>query len=497
MELREYQEFAIENVKQEFAKGNKKVLLVAPTGSGKTVIASRMIEKAEQKYKSSLFVAHRRELVKQCSAKLHQFGINAGVIMAGITGVWHYNTQIASIQTFISRKDDDDFKKPKADLLIIDEAHRSTSKSFRKLLAEYPDAYVVGLTATPLRNDSSGLGDIYDTLVEVSDIKTLTSQGFLVPCKVFAPTIPDLKGVATVRGDYDARELDKRMNQVKLVGDLVEHWIQFALDRPTVVFASSIAHSKYICKIFNQNGIPSGHIDSEMPDIERERQLKMMQEDKIKVLCNCQILTEGWDMPKISCVVLARPTKSVGLYLQMVGRSLRPFTNKKDTMIIDHSGAVYENGFPDETREWKLEYSKEDKKKLKEPKEIIKQPFTCIKCDFVYKPTKENPECPNCSFVPTKKEVQLLIKQGRLQEVKKPKENIKTEDKKSFYAQLLFIARQKGYKEGWASHTFREKYKHFPHSKMVLPTPPTPEVFNFLKHLQIKKAKSKNFRSII
>ena len=259
MELRKYQEFAIQNVKEQFARGCKKVLLVAPTGSGKTVIASRMIEKAEQKNKSSLFVAHRRELVKQCSTKLHQFGINAGVIMAGITGVWHYDTQIASIQTFISRKDDDDFYKPKADLLIIDEAHRSTSKSFRKLLAEYPDAYVVGLTATPLRNDSSGLGDIYDTLVEVSDIKTLTTQGFLVPCKVFAPTIPDLKGVATVRGDYDVKELDKRMNKVKLVGDLVEHWIQFALDRPTVVFASSIAHSKYICKIFNQNGIPSGH----------------------------------------------------------------------------------------------------------------------------------------------------------------------------------------------------------------------------------------------
>ena len=158
MELRKYQEFAIQNVKEQYARGCKKVLLVAPTGSGKTVIASRMIEKAEQKNKASLFVAHRRELVKQCSTKLHQFGINAGVIMAGITGVWHYDTQIASIQTFISRKDDDDFYKPKADLLIIDEAHRSTSKSFRKLLAEYPDAYVVGLTATPLRNDSSGLG---------------------------------------------------------------------------------------------------------------------------------------------------------------------------------------------------------------------------------------------------------------------------------------------------------------------------------------------------
>jgi len=134
MQLREYQEFAIEQIKQKFQQGNKKVLLVAPTGSGKTVIASRMIEKAREKNKCCLFVAHRRELVMQCSNKLHQFGIDAGVIMAGITGSYLHDTQVASIQTYNARKDNDDFIKPDADLIILDEAHRSTSDTFKKLL---------------------------------------------------------------------------------------------------------------------------------------------------------------------------------------------------------------------------------------------------------------------------------------------------------------------------------------------------------------------------
>jgi superfamily II DNA or RNA helicase len=493
MQLREYQDFAIEQIKQKFQQGNKKVLLVAPTGSGKTVIASRMIEKATQKNKRCLFVAHRRELVTQCSNKLHEFGIDAGVIMAGITGSWVHDTQVASIQTYNARKDRDDFHKPDADLIILDEAHRSTSDTFKKLLEEYPDAYVVGLTATPIRNDGKALGNIYDELVESSNIRDLTAQGYLVKNRVFAPSIPDLQGLKISMGDYDKRQLDKRMNKTKLVGDTVSHWIKFAENRPTVVFASSIAHSKYIANIFNQNGVPAGHIDSEMNDEDREQVLKDLQENRIKVLSNCMILTEGWDCPKVSCVVICRPTKSYGMYLQMVGRSLRPHPDKNDTLIIDHSGCIYEHGFPEDVPKWELKTNKEKEKKKRDPKPIDKQPYTCVKCDFVYKMTKENPECPNCSHVPTKKEEIMLIKQGRLIELPKMKET-KAEDKKRFYAQLLFIAKQKGYKEGWASHTFREKFHHFPHSKMVLPIPPTNEVHNFIKHLQIKKAKSKGVR---
>jgi len=217
---------------------------------------------------------------------------------------------------------------------ILDEAHRSTSKSFQKLIEEYPDAFVIGLTATPIRSDGKGLGNVYEELVECGSIKSLTEQGYLVKNRIVAPSIPDLQKIRVVAGDYDKGQLDKKMNNPKLVGDIVSHWVKYGEDRPTVVFASSIAHSKYISNIFNHNGIPSGHIDGVMDEVERERQLQRLKNDEIKVLSNCMVLTEGWDEPKVSCVILARPTKSYAMYLQMIGRSLRPYPNKVDTLII-------------------------------------------------------------------------------------------------------------------------------------------------------------------
>ena len=498
MELREYQTLAIDEVRNLFKQGKKKILLVSPTGSGKTIIACSMIQKALDKNKSCLFVAHRRELIMQCVQKLFDFGITSGTLMSGKAENKFENVQVASIQTFTARKDNDDFNKPKADLIILDEAHRSTSKSFKSLIEMYPESYVIGLTATPIRGDNKGLGNVYEELVECGSIKGLQEQGFLVKTKYFAPSIPDLKDIKVVRGDYDVRQLDKKMNQKKLIGCIVTHWIRHAENRPTVVFASSVAHSKHIAKIFKNNKIPASHVDGTMEELERETVLNAMKNDEIKVICNCMVLSEGWDFPKISVCILARPTKSYGLYLQMVGRSLRICPPEKhDTIVIDHSGCIYEHGFVEDAPEWELTISKDKKdkkKKIVEP--ISKQPFTCIKCNHIYKITKENPECPNCSFVPTKKEVQLLIKQGRLIELEKPKET-PAHDKKKWYAQLLFIAKQKGYNIGWSSHKFKDKFGHFPHSKQVLPQAPTKEVLGFIKHLQIKQAKSKNFRRAV
>lgn len=156
------------------------------------------------------------------------------------------------------------------------------------------------------------------------------------------------------------------MNTTKLVGDLVQHYIDHANNRPTVVFASSVAHSKYIAKMFQQNGIKAGHIDGSMQEIERETVLNAMKNDNIQVLCNCMVLTEGWNLPKISSIILARPTKSLGLWLQMIGRSLRPYKNKDHTIIFDHAGCIYEGfGFPDDDRHWELTVSKEKKQRKK------------------------------------------------------------------------------------------------------------------------------------
>jgi DNA repair protein RadD len=490
MRLRDYQQKALNDL-GEAGYTNKKILLVAPTGSGKTVIASALISNALNKGHKCLFVAHRRELIMQCSKKLHDFDVNHGVLMSGKTETPRARVQIASIQTFTIRNKKETFRKPEATLIIIDEAHRSASISFKKLIEEYPDAYIIGLTATPCRSDGKGLASVYDKLVECSNIKELTELNYLVPTRIIAPTLPDLNDLRIMAGDYEKRGLNKKMNTPKLVGDLVTHWIHHAYDRPTVIFAVSIAHSKYIAKIFNENNIPCGHIDGEMEELEREQVLHDLRAGIITVLSNCQVLTEGWDMPKVSCVILARPTKSYGMYLQMVGRSLRPYDDKEDTLILDHAGCVYEHGFPDDEPNWELT---KDKINVREPREntpIERQPFTCVKCKTVYKPTRSNRECPSCGYVLNDIDKKVLVKQGRLVEIKKT--IVKLDNKKDWYAQLLYVAKQKGYREGWASYTFRKKFGHWPHSKKVLPRPADDEVKGFIKHLQIKKAKGGDY----
>jgi len=494
MNLRPYQNKAIEDIRHHFSKGKKRILLVAPTGSGKTVIASSMMQKAKERSKFNLFVAHRRELVMQCSRKLSDFGLNHGVIMAEKSPNTMADIQVASIQTFVSRKDRDDFIKPNADILILDEAHRSVSGQFKALLKEYPNAFVIGLTATPIRQDGKALGNIYEELVEAGSIQELTSQGYLVPNRIVAPSIPDLQKIRIVMGDYEKKALDKKMNTTKLVGDLVIHWQKYGENRATIVFATSIAHSKHIANIFRQNGVSSGHIDSKMSELDRETQLANLNSGKIKVLSNCQILSEGWDQPKVSCVILARPTKSYGLYIQQIGRTLRPSPNKKDCLVIDHSGAVYEHGFPEDAGNWSLKTTTRKEKEKITKEKVEKQPFTCVQCDTVYRPTKDDPSCPNCAFVPTKRERIVLVQQGRLVELPKMKPN--ANDKQNFYAQLLFYCRQKGYKEGWASHTFKQKYGHFPHNKKTFPIATGKDVMSFIQHLNIRRAKSRNMREL-
>ena len=364
---RPYQVQGIESARKLIAEGVRKILLVLATGGGKTCVAALIAQGAVTKGKRILFIGPRREIIAQAFWKLIEAGIpeqSCGVIMAdGV--IPHAVTrepylakrpnapvQVASIQTLANRR------LPPADVVFVDEAHHATSSTWSTVIAHYTatGAVVVGLTATPCRADGCGLGKWFDRLHVIASFADLASQGFLVTPRVFTtPHGPDLSKVKiTKTGDYDQDQLATTMRDRALVGDVVEHWKRHAEGRTTAVFAASVEHSRDLCAAFRAAGIPADHIDALTHPDERDRALTRLARGETKVLCNMGVVTEGWDLPRCKCVVLARPTKSLSLFLQMAGRGLRPWEGVS-AILLDHAGAVHEHGFPSDEREWSLE----------------------------------------------------------------------------------------------------------------------------------------------
>ncbi|MBF0434625.1 MAG: DEAD/DEAH box helicase [Magnetococcales bacterium] len=417
-------------------------MAVLPTGAGKTIIASEIVRRAVALGRHVLFLAHRRELINQTSKKLDDFGIQHGILMGNDPR--HDPAalvQVASVQTMVRRDKSNSFQ-----LIIIDEAHHASAASYKKILDWFPSANVIGLTATPVRGDGAGLGDLFDAIVEGPSISMLTDQGFLVPCRVFAPTQPDLSNVKIVRGDYDERQLSQAMDLKPLIGDIVSHWHKLAFGRQSIVFASSVKHSEHIRDCFNVAGIPASHIDATTPLVERDAALADLAEGRIKVLSNCGILLEGWDCPSVSCCILARPTASLGLYLQMAGRVLRPFHGKTDARVLDHSGAALRHGLPGDPREWKLHAKKAKVSSTFSPLATI-----CPHCHAALRLRDKGCPCGWVKPVPKVKPV-IEVKPGRLQEITGtgPKHSKWPPGKWDEYCRLKRVAEQKGYKPGWA-----------------------------------------------
>lgn len=495
MELRNYQEQVITDLSVSLGKGNKRVILQAATGSGKTVMASSIVKRAVDKGNSVLFLAHRRELITQCSNKLNLFGISHGIIMAGeINEAWH-SVQIASVDTLRARAiSSKRMKLPEADIIIIDECHRTLSNTYRKIIKEYEGKVVLGLTATPCRGDGLGLGHVYQDMVCAPTIKNLTENGHLVPTKYFAPTIPDLQGIKMIAGDYNKKQLASKMDTPKLVGDVVTNWLTIANGKTTVIFASSVQHSINLMESFNKIGISAAHIDGTTPIEERDFTLKQLEDGEITVLCNCLVLTEGWDCPSAEVCVLARPTKSLGLYLQMVGRVLRPMKGKDSATIIDHSGAVYEHGFIDDEFEWDLDPSKKIQEKKKRETKRETHPITCEKCFTVYSGTKE---CPSCGSVHIKKGRALFVGDGELGEIDRNSRKIKkkeynTDQKREWYSMLRGYAFSKGYKDGWAYYKYHDKFGAAPPWKKNTTVEPSLEVLSWITYINIRNSKKKS-----
>ena len=353
MELREYQKQAIDKLRERFLSGRKRIVLQAACAAGKTIIAAELARSALDKGKHVLFIVNRRDLVKQTVDKFEQYGIGnqVGTILAGEEPELARPVQVASFQTYSRRLKLDDLDwnawYHKAELVIYDECHSCNAKTYREIIDIYKDngGYIIGLSATPCRADGTGLGEVFEDIVTCVPIEELIDNKFLVPMVYYAPSKPDLSKLRTIAGDYEKKELGNRVDKPKLIGDIYDNWIRLAGDRPTIIFATNVKHSMHIAEHFSDRGIAIEHIDAHTKDDDRAGIYGRFEEGKTQVLTNVGICTEGSDLPWVACVVVARPTKSLGRWIQMAGRGLRPFPGKeqcvaKGTKILTDKGNI-------------------------------------------------------------------------------------------------------------------------------------------------------------
>ena len=470
--LRQYQVDSINDLRKAILKGHKRIVLQLATGGGKTTIASEMIRKANEKGKKCLFLADRIELVEQTSKRLDYEGIDHGIIMGNHERYKpHSINQVCSPQTLARRA------TPAADLVIIDECHVAYG-IHKKMMQAMPNTVFIGLSATPF---TKGLGKLYSNLVVGATTTKLTDEGYLVPVKVFAPSKPDLTKLRTVAGDYDEKELFARVNKPKLVADIVDTWIKRGDNRPTIGFAVNVLHSQALCEQFKDRGIRAAHIDSYMPTKLREQLVNDFKDGYIKVLFNVGILDKGFDYPEASCLIMARPTKSLMLYIQQAGRVLRPHPTKEDAIILDHAGNTQAHGFVTDDLPQELDDGTKRKVEPSQKKQEEKGTL-CTSCAYVKK--KYEYKCPCCGFTPKKKDAGIDVEKGDLLEVTRTK--VTVAEKQQLYSELLFIELDKSYKRGFAAQMYRNKFGVWPKGLLDFTRAPSPETVNYVKSRMIQ-----------
>jgi superfamily II DNA or RNA helicase len=470
--------------------------MVAPTGSGKTVIAAAIIARAAARGHRAVVVSHRIEIVTQTREILAAGGTASGVIQAGLDDQLrlYEPVQVASIATLTARAvRTKRMPLPPATLLVIDEAHHARAPTYQALIEQYPDATLLGLTATPCRGDGRGLGTVFKTMIEAPQVAALIEGKYLVKSRVYAPVPEDIaKGVKTQSGDYIISQLAGRMNTDQLVGDLVTHWHKHGENRPTVAFAVDVAHSVHIRDEFVKAGARAEHLDGSTPKNDRDAILARLRSGETKVVSNCMVLTEGFDCPDIGCIILARPTKQMGLFRQMIGRGLRPADGKTDVVILDHSGAVYRHGLPEDHVEWTLDVDRRAENPTQAKRKAGEEPKLreCPKCQVLI----TRPPCGACGWIPQPRARDRDFIDGELGLVIGGRANghqYSTEERRRWLAMLHHIAQERGYQRGWVAHKYKEKFDIWPAwGATPEPIPATPEVRSWVRSRQIAYAKA-------
>lgn len=514
---RPYQQRGNERVQQEFAKGFRRVLLVSPTGSGKTVQAVWMMDQALKKGKSVLFVCDRDILVSQTAEALDGEDIDFGVIKAGWDESRSSRMQVASIQSLMNRD------LPPADFIIFDEAHERLDQQLW-LAKKYPEAYILGLTATPFRSDGRSFASVYESLVVNTTPKELIKLGFLVPERVFAPARISTKGVRVNNssGDYVQEELAKAVSDMKIIGKAVDAWKKHADGMMTMVFCVNVAHGKKVAKAFCKAGVPAEIVTGTVGEEERKAIIARFRAKETLVLVNVEVYVKGANIPEIECVADLAPTLSLARYIQKIGRAGRPYPGKEYFLQLDHAGNSLRHGFWSDDREYSLGTEKNQRESEYIPSTkmcpecfyvMLSSCTSCEVCDYIFPVTVSAPKEVDGELEEViNEDVKVFAKDGKIHynskaegsgnfaldaskdywsgshTIKREKNSYnlygkRTTDEDFFHAinwilqketgskprrfliEKIIEAKKKGYSNQWPFLQYKRQYKHFPKMK--------------------------------
>ena len=438
--LRPYQQDLVDAIRLQYQYGRRSVLAVLPTGGGKTRAFSHIAEAASRKGNRVLILVHRAELLDQASRSLP---FHHGLIAAGRGMDLSHAVQVASVQTVARRLHL--LPRDYFQLIVVDEAHHTSAGTWAKVLAHFSTARLLGVTATPIRSDGRGLGEHYQVMVQGPSAQWLTDNGYLARARVLAPPGFSADGLRKRMGDFDPKQAEDRVRNIH--GDCVAHYRQHLSGQTAIAFCCSIAHAEAVAAVFNAAGIAAASIDGTMDTATRRHLLEQLGAGRIKVLTSCALIGEGVDVPSVGGCLLLRPTASVALHLQMIGRCLRP-SGDKVAVVLDHVGNCLRLGHHLEPREWTLEgLKKQDREKAPSVK-------VCPVC-FAANPTGAA-YCIECrhQFRAEARELQQV--DGELVELA-ARQRRREQGSAQSLDDLRQLAQQRGFKRGWAERVYQAR----------------------------------------
>lgn len=460
--LRPYQDDAICRTQAAARNGARVIVLQSPTGSGKSTIGAGLVRNAVDKGKRVLFIVHRRRLVDQFSERLLEFEIDHGVCMRGHPLERGSPVQVASRDTLLSQGRESGYEMPPADLVIVDEGRHAAAPEFRRILYPYEQAgaYLVLLDATPTLADGSGLGPWAKAMVVAAKVEDLVNQGYLVPVKCVAPERKVKRG---------------KVRRTGIAGDLVSSWQRYAEGQPTVLFVSRVQHSKEAVEEFQAAGIRAEHVDANTPDTVRDRIFDGLSNGLVQVVSNVGIIKEGVDIPTLGCCQIYMDVQGRVAFLQGCGRIMRPSAGKTHGILIDHAGAVFRHGFPDENTDWTLLGNVNEDFASKHRDGQTEKTLFCRKCELLYHGTLECPQCgrlpvkpPRSIFEapPVEHSHELLLEADRNGD----RSEFSQEEKVRHWLRCVGVAKSRNGNFSMAAAIYRQKYGMFPdHSFPCIP----------------------------